>query len=258
MSKLRVLLVHNDGAELGRRSSLLEKAGHSVLPLETMADASEALGLQRFDAVLLPENVPADQLSAFTSSLRQMERDRRGDDRTAIVGCSDTVAEGRLETVSKRESPGIDALIPIEFDPALFADIVGQIQSQVSRTAAAIAPEETEQLAVFDREGFSELLGNSRELLDEITGLFLDESGSQMREMDTCLRIGDFVSLAKVAHTLKGSLGTLHAHRARSRAQALEIAATGRMQEQSQSNLDRLRDDLDELLPLVTRMRSEL
>ena len=72
MSKLRVLLVHHDPGESDRISSLLEKAGHSVLALDTMADASEALGLQRFDAVLLPESTPVDQLATFASGLRHM------------------------------------------------------------------------------------------------------------------------------------------------------------------------------------------
>ena len=57
----------------------------------------------------------------------------------------------------------------------------------------------------------------------------MEEYGTQVGEMQDCLATGNFDSLAKVAHTLKGSLGTLHAHRARTRAQALEIAATRRL-----------------------------
>ena len=52
-------------------------------------------------------------------------------------------------------------------------------------------------------------------------------------------------------------LATLHAHRARARAQALEIAATRQMGEESQSHLERLKSELDELRPLLIRMRNE-
>lgn len=257
MSKLRVLLVHNDAGESDRSSNLLEKAGHSVLALETMADASEALGLQRFDAVLLPESTPADELAALASGLREAEKTRREKTRTPLILCSSGVLEPKLG-VANGESGYADALIPSQFDASLFAQIVEQVRTQHSQNPAASQVDDSEELAAFDEEGFSELLSHDRELLDEIIGLFLDESGSQMREMKNCLSTGDFVSLAKLAHTLKGSLGTLHAHRARSRAQALETAATRQMHEESQGHLERLQSGLDALRPLLIRMRSGL
>lgn len=257
MSKLRVLLVHHDPGESDRISRLLEKAGHSVLALDTMADASEALGLQRFDAVLLPESTPADQLTTFAAGLRQGEKSRRAEASTPIIVCSHDVTEPQV-AVANRGTKYADARIPNEFDPAAFAQITEQARAHLSRNAAASYEGEAEELPVFDAEGFSGLLSDNRELLQEIIGLFLDESGSQIREMEDCLRTGDFVSLAKVAHTLKGSLGTLHAQRARSRAQSLEVAAMRQIGEESHSHLERLKDELDELRPLLFRMRSEL
>jgi HPt (histidine-containing phosphotransfer) domain-containing protein len=257
MSRLRVLLVHHDAGELDRISTLLGKAGHSVLPLETMDDASEALGLQRFDAVLVPESTQADALAAFASTLRKIEKAGRAEGRTALIVCSSATKEAK-SAADNRETGYADAVIPSGFTPELFAHVVEQVRAQQSEGASASRGEDTQELAVFDSEGFAELLGDNRELLDEIIGLFLEESGSQTREMESCLRTGDFASLAKIAHTLKGSLGTLYAHRARSRAQALEIAATRKMGEESQRQLERLTSDLDELRPLLIRMRSDL
>src|SRR4051795_8210122 len=96
MSRLRVLVVHEDSAELDRLSNLLEKGSHVVLPLEKMAEASEALGLQRFDAVLLPEHTPVEELAAFVSNLRRMEQDCRGGSRTSILLCSSCATETRI------------------------------------------------------------------------------------------------------------------------------------------------------------------
>ncbi|HYZ82748.1 MAG TPA: Hpt domain-containing protein [Bryobacteraceae bacterium] len=255
MSKLRVLVIHNDSAELDRISHLLEKGSHAVLPLENIIEGSEALELQRFDAVLLPENTPAEELAAFASNLRQMEKNRRAETRTPILSCSSEVT-GKMRT-NAHESGYIDAFLPEQFDPALFSKTVEQLSLRLFGNGVA-SSDATEELAVFDPEGFSELLGHSRDLLDEIIGLFLDECGTQIREMEDCLGSGNFDSLAKIAHTLKGSLGTLHAHRARARVQALEIAATRRIQAACETNLERLEADLDELLPLVIRMRGEL
>ncbi len=256
MSRLRVLLVHHDAGELDRISTLLGKAGHSVLPLETMDDASEALGLQRFDAVLAPESTQPEALAAFASTLRTIETTGRAEGRTALILCSTAGAEPQSATADRDTGPA-DATIPSDFSPEMFARIVEEVRAGQSQGAAAQL-ETTEELAVFDRQGFFELLGGNRELLDEIIGLFLEESGSQTREMENSLRTGDFVSLATVAHTLKGSLGTLHAHRARSRAQALEIAATRQLREECETQLERLTAELDELRPLLIRMRTNL
>src|SRR3954467_15186712 len=102
MSNLSVLVVHNDTAELDRLSNLLQQGSHRVLPLETMTDASEALGLRRFDAVLLAENTPAEELALFAANLRRMEKDRRTNTRTSILTCSHSVTEAKISTNGSR------------------------------------------------------------------------------------------------------------------------------------------------------------
>src|ERR671936_354316 len=97
MSKLRVLVIHNDSAELDRISHLLEKGGHAVLPLENLTEASEALELQRFDAVLLAGTSPAEELVAFASKLRQVEKNRRAETRTPILSCSGEVTGTNIQ-----------------------------------------------------------------------------------------------------------------------------------------------------------------
>lgn len=257
MSKLRVLVIHNDSAELDRISKLLEKGSHSALALENIEEGCEALELQRFDAVILPGNTPTKELGAFATNLRQLEKNRRTEVRTPILSCSSGGMETNIQT-NGHGSGHIDAWLPEYFEPALFSKTVEQLSLGLSQNAHDSRPDDSEALTIFDPEGFSELLGHSRELLDEIIGLYLEESGTQVRQMQDCLRNRDFGSLAKIAHTLKGSLGTLHAHQARARAQTLEIAATRQIEESCQSHLERLIADLDELLPLLTRMRSEL
>jgi HPt (histidine-containing phosphotransfer) domain-containing protein/CheY-like chemotaxis protein len=254
MSKLRVLVVHSDTAELDRLSNLLEKGSHAVLPLETITDAAEALGLQRFDAVLLAEDTPADDLARFASNIRRILNDARGETRPAILTWSNSVADPKI-TVSGSQTGYFDAMLPTHFEPSLFAKTVEQLSVRLSQCSLGAAQEER---AVFEIDEFKSLLGNSPELLEEIITLFLEESGLQLKQMDDCLASANYDSLAKIAHTLKGSLGTLHAHRARADAQALEIAATRQEKEDCRVNLDRLYADLDELRPLLIELRSGL
>ena len=256
MSRLRVLVVNEDSAELDRISNLLEKGSHVVLPLEKMAEAFEALGLQRFDAVLLPEHTPAEELATFASNLRRIEQDSRGGTRTSILLCSSCVTEPKM-SANGQGTGFADAVLPDHFDPPQFAKTVEQLSLQLSRNGSASGVETNEELPVFDLQSFSELLGGSPELLDEIIGLYLDESRLQRRDMQDCMRTNNFDSLAKIAHTLKGSLGTLHAQRARARAEALEIAAIERKEEECRVNLQGLEAGLNELAPLLIRARSE-
>src|SRR3954451_5035020 len=174
MSKLRVLVVHDDVAELDRIANLLEKGSHAVLPLEKLTEASEALGLQRFDAVVVPENTPTEELAAFASDLRRLENDRRAQTRTSILTYSNTVTEPKIWVYGHREGH-IDALLPLDFEPSSFAETVEQLLFQSSQPPLDAAIDAAESVPVFDLDGFSELLGNSPELLDEIIGLFLEE-----------------------------------------------------------------------------------
>src|SRR4051794_9141592 len=132
MSRLRVLVIHDDAAELDRISKLLEKGSHVVLPLEKMAEASEALGLQRFDAVLLPEHTPAEELAAFASNLRRMEHDCRSGTRTSILLCSSSVTGTKI-SVNGQQTGFADAVLPDHFEPAQFARTMEQLSLQLSR-----------------------------------------------------------------------------------------------------------------------------
>jgi HPt (histidine-containing phosphotransfer) domain-containing protein len=61
-----------------------------------------------------------------------------------------------------------------------------------------------------------------------------------------------------VAHTIKGSLSSLHATLARHHAQALESAAKNRDGSACRANLQALADDLGALEPLLLKLRDEV
>lgn len=257
MSKLRVLVVHNNSVELDRISNLLEKDNHLVFPLEKMSEASEALELQLFDAVLIPNDTPQEDLAVFASNLRKSENSRHAQTRTSILSCSRNVTETEI-WMDGQSGHHIDACLPVQFEPSTFTRTVEQLSCRVSSSAAAAKAEPAEQLVSFDPDGFRDLLGDNAELMEEIIGLFLEESSTQVAEMDDCVASQDFEMLSKVAHTLKGSLGTLHAPRARSHAQALESAAIEKAGAVCEHNLSLLKEDLSELIPQLIRLRSSL
>lgn len=66
---------------------------------------------------------------------------------------------------------------------------------------------------------------------------------------------GQFDLLSRLAHTIKGSLSSLHAMRARAHAQELEYAAKERNEDACWSSLAALEADLAELEPELLALR---
>jgi len=89
----------------------------------------------------------------------------------------------------------------------------------------------------------------------EIIDLFLEERKGQVSGMEDCVANKDWDSLSKIAHTIKGSLGSLHAARARSRAQELETAARNSEVEVSLRAHRQLIRDLEALEPVLLELK---
>jgi HPt (histidine-containing phosphotransfer) domain-containing protein len=68
-------------------------------------------------------------------------------------------------------------------------------------------------------------VGGSHEMLEEIIGLFLEDSPKLIEEIRKALSDGDANAAYRGAHTLKGSVGNFDAHEAVAIAQRLEARA---------------------------------
>ena len=89
----------------------------------------------------------------------------------------------------------------------------------------------------------------------EIIDLFLDERKRQEPEMRDALLAKKFDQLSRAAHTIKGSLGSLHALRARAHAQTLELAAKDGDEDICWESLAALEADLVDLEPELRTLR---
>jgi HPt (histidine-containing phosphotransfer) domain-containing protein len=76
--------------------------------------------------------------------------------------------------------------------------------------------------------------------------------------MRRALLEGDFRQLSELAHTIKGSLSSLHAMVARHRAQELETAARAQDGVSCGQILSLLVSDLDALEPLLVNLRDPM
>jgi two-component system sensor histidine kinase/response regulator len=254
MTALRFLLVHGDPQGAGRISSLLADARHTVLAAPNLAEAIEALYIERFDAIVLDAGLPAVEVSEFTAILRQVE-ERQCLARIPVVSVSSETARN---TPQERENPAFDECLQEPLDPTALTEAVARLAQAVGHPTAQTAASTPGEFPVLEAEEFEEQVGGDRELMVEIIDLFFEEGQRQTAEMRLALASGNFTQLSRLAHTIKGSLGSLRATRARWRAHELEHAAGGGDANRCRQSFLAFEQDLSELDPELRMLREQV
>lgn len=258
MSSLKVLLIGTETAESQYICSVLERAKHDVFPLPGFDEAAEALQIQKFDVVLLAPAVQAAGAKSFITQLRQAEQSQRHSGRIPVVSVS--AFSGTLD--GGDENDHVDAILPGNFEPSAFAETVGNLASAVTRSGTGAEAQHGSSgdpgLEIFSASKFEEQVAYDQELMVEIIDLFLAERQHDLLAMTESLAAGDLNRLMRSAHTIKGSLASLHAHLARHRSQELETAAKTGNRPACVSLLAALEQDLNNLEPQLLSLRDSV
>ncbi len=226
---------------------MLEEANHAVVPARGFGEACEALLVEKFDAVLVGSPGGAG-LAEFTTKLRQSERKQRNPAHTAV-----------LSFVHQENGPSsgsdrcIDGYLPAEFEAATFSEAVRTLARSLATSAGSEAS--ISELPIFEQDEFEAQVAHDRELLVEIIDLFLAETPDQVNEMRNALSAGDYNRLSRAAHSMKGSVASLHAPQARAHAQQLELAAKEQEDQVCRFSLAALEQDLDHLQSPLLALR---
>lgn len=252
---LRVLVIECDGQKLRRINTVLTEAQYDVLSAESFSDAAEALQIQRFDAVLVGSAGNSKEQAEFTAVLRQIEKSSGVVCKTPVLLCSGSVPNHAWRAT---QEDGVDAYLPEEFVAATFTDAVVRLAQAVSPSSKAPKEANSADLPVFDPDKFQAQVAYDNDLLVEIIDLFLAERRVQVEDMRAALAASDFTRLGRVAHTIKGSLGSLHAAQARTHAQELEMAAKAADAQVCRFCLAVLEQDLDALEPKLIALRNSV
>ena len=246
MNSLRVLLVDGGSERSDEISTTLASANHTVLPAIGLEEAGEALFVEQFDAVLLASNFPARNLADFTAKLRRVEQSQGSDTRIPVLA---------LQSVS---DGGTDGSVEEPIDPIALTEAVRNLAQALAQPAKLGVASMKNDLPVLEPEKFEEQVGYDNELMVEIIDLFLAESQKDLSEMNASVANCNWDSLSKTAHTIKGSLASLHASRARATAQELESAAKDQEVAVSVRAYQQLVKDLRVLEPRLRELRDSV
>jgi HPt (histidine-containing phosphotransfer) domain-containing protein len=228
MPSLKLLLVEDDPVRSDRLSKALTSGGIDAFAVARLQDAVEALGINQFDVIL----VGSSEQSCEPGKLLCPAVRRFTTPPLVLIYGNET----------RDACDGIIAL-STELD-----DLAGEISK--IRLSACLNPDRiASQLTAFDLAAFRDQMGDDPQLMNEIVSLFFLESEEQLRDLRSKVSAHEHQRVSRIAHSLKGSLGSLHATHAHYWAQALESASNAKDAGRSETCLRALEHAITALKP---------
>jgi len=222
---LRVLLAEDAKVNQEIMIHLLEKRGHSVVAVRNGREALSTLEKEKFDLVLMDQEMPELNGIEATRAIRQRERETGS--RIPIVGVTGmAMAGGRDECLAA----GMDECIPKPFQ---VDDLYGAIESfRLAAGSERPGPEASAQVNVInadaadagrvDSSPVAHLAGNSK-FVRRLIRVFFTESAKKLSQIRKAISRRDAARLASSAHALAGSASVFDAKAVAAVARRLEV-----------------------------------
>ena len=210
-----VLIVEDNPIYQKMTAGMLQKQGHTVWVAHNGLEALAALERETFAIVLMDLEMPVMGGLEATSAFRA--REGRTDRRLPILAVTSCNSD---EDRARCFAAGMDGHLvkPVQAVTLLQA-IQGLLErSQEKNNAADCEPCDKP----FDYDTVLQRVDGDRDLLIEITQMFLEECPKLMQEIRTSILKKDAPQLRLASHTLRGSLANLSAASAQHPAHALE------------------------------------
>ena len=190
---------------------LLEKRGHAVTAVEDGQQAVRAVEKDTYDIILMDVQMPEMDGLEATAAIRESEQ--LTGDHIPIVALTAHAMKGDRDRCLEA---GMDAYVSKPFQAEeLFATIEQLVSyAEVEEVAGESDPptgDSSVEGNLIDVAGALGRVGGSMEVLAEVTEIFLDGYAEQFEQLTAAVEAGDLETSAKVAHRLKGELGTIGA-----------------------------------------------
>ena len=208
--RLHVLLAEDNLVNQRLAQSLLERRGHKVTIAANGREAVNAVTAHSFDVVLMDVQMP--EMGGFeaTAAIRALETSRRSA-RMPVIAMTAHAMKGDRERCL---GAGMDEYLTKPLDPKHLCALV----EQMAGGAPAAVPDEANTLSV----DVLARVGGDRELLAEISRLFIDDAPRHLEHIRLALEARDGDALRRAAHGLKGAAANFDADGVVSAARTLE------------------------------------
>ena len=226
-------------AKLGKFDIVPDLAENGRLALDKLAHNT-------YDLILMDCQMPVLDGYATTAELRLLEA-RLGIPHQPVIALTANVLEGERK---KCLAAGMDDYLS---KPVVTEQLTAMLASRLGNQPAEITPPlivapAVSDPAVWDATATLDNLGGDSAFLDEIIALFLIEAPKQLGELSRVQAEGDLPALARVAHTIKGTVSCYFAAYAKDCASVLEQAALSGQPADYQAMTDALTNAVTDLI----------
>ena len=241
----RLLIAEDNMVNQKVAAKMVERLGYQADVVANGLEALEALSRIPYAAVLMDVQMPEMDGYAATAEIRRREGESNGR-RTPIIAMTANAMQGDRE---KSIEEGMDDYIS---KPVKTEELEAVLKRWVLRpeSAATVSEAGSEPQAPKDPIDRS-ILASLRELqgedepdiVAELAQMFVEEVPLRLAELREAVEVGDASSVERIAHTLKGSTGSMGAVR-------METICSG-LEEMGRS------EELAGALELISRLKEE-
>jgi PAS domain S-box-containing protein len=239
----RVLLAEDSPVNQKLAVRLLEKKGHSVMVANNGAEVLRFLQKHSFDLVLMDIQMP--EMGGFETTAEIRKREQETGHHLPIIALTAHAMRGDRE---KCLEGGMDGYVA---KPIQAVELFETMRQVLDKHQPLLPSEKTLDPEDFDLPTALDRVGGDHQLLRELAEMFLSEVPGWISGLELALSNGQAEKIQRLAHTIKGAVGTFNSGRAYQAAQRLESA--GR-----EGNVTSAGPLYEELLTLLKRQETAL
>ncbi|HEY0747525.1 MAG TPA: PAS domain-containing protein [Steroidobacteraceae bacterium] len=204
----KILLVEDNPVNQRVAQRMLQNLAAEVTIANNGAEALERIAATRFDAVLMDCQMPVMDGFTATRCIREKELSSQARRLPIIALTANVMSEDRQNCIAA----GMDAHLGKPIEPA-------QLIESLSRFLKAHP-----SAAAVDREALRELTGGDSDFERELAQTFVSSGDQCLAEIIEALKVSDYDTVRKRAHSLKGASANIHAEELSRAASSLEKA----------------------------------
>jgi signal transduction histidine kinase/CheY-like chemotaxis protein/HPt (histidine-containing phosphotransfer) domain-containing protein len=243
--RLNVLIAEDNVVNQRLAASLLERRGHRVTIAANGREAVQAAAHGQFHVVLMDVQMP--EMGGFeaTAAIRAREASTP-DQHLPIIAMTAHAMKGDRERCL---AAGMDEYVTKPLDSRRLCAVVEDLAGgRTPSDSATIDGDVDATGADGPLDGALARVGGDRELLAEITRLFIEDAPRHLDGIERAIASGNSDGLRRAAHGLKGAAANFDAHAVVDVARELEEMGRASTFDHALSALDRLRSETDRLL----------
>jgi len=202
-SKLRILLAEDNPINQTVVARMLGKSGHNLTIAQNGQEALSMFQSRSFDLIFMDVQMPGVDGLTATRKIREWERGKGS--HIQIIAMTAHAMKGDKERCLEA---GMDGYLSKPVSSRAIEEAIAQfVRSE--RPISPAAEESSTSAATWDPARALERLGGDEALLNDLIGIFFEETPKHLTILDQSIAGSDFPLIERTAHTLKGELSYL-------------------------------------------------